>query len=227
MENPSALAAIIRYWKSVLALILVGTLVGLALGFSATKQYSSTAELFLSIQNADTTGEISQTSQYAQDQAANFANMATSERVLSPTITELGLDTTVSELARSVSADVPLNSSAITVSVTYPDAQQAADIANSAAKNLSKLVATLSPKVNNKTSPVVLTQVDTAVPAEAPASPSLPLYAISGLVLGGLGGTAIALVRAIAAARRAPVGAAIPAGPVAGGRHSDTGGERA
>lgn len=202
MESTSALSAILRYWKSVLALALLGTLLGTALVFATGKQYSSTAELFLSIQIAETTGEISQTSQYARDQATNFATMATSERVLAPTIKDLGLDVTVADLAQHITADVPLDSSAITLTVKYSDPEQAADIANAAAEHLIETVTALSPKVNNKTSPVALTKVDTATADSTPVSPSIPLYIIGGLVLGALVGAAIALAQATTATRR-------------------------
>ena len=59
---------------------------------------------------------------------------------MQPVIDDLGLDTTVKELAASVTASNPDGTMLVDISVNDPDPKQASSIANSVAENLRKQV---------------------------------------------------------------------------------------
>ncbi|GAB2484455.1 hypothetical protein GCM10027030_18380 [Luteococcus sediminum] len=193
MDNTTALSTILGRWKLLAITTLAGLLAGLGVSFATQPTYEATSSLFLTLQSVDSAGELAQTSDFTQAEAANYADLATREAVLAPTIQNLGLDSTVSKLSKQVSTEVPLDTSGIAITAKSSDAQQAADIANEASKNLSAYVAKVAPKVGGKATPLALVPVAEATPAEAPSAPSRPLYTLLGGVAGLLAGAGAAL----------------------------------
>ena len=74
---------------------------------SMTKKYTATTRLFFAISGTETATDLAPGSSFAEKQITSCAQVATSPLVLDPVIRNLGLTTTATELAKSVSATVP------------------------------------------------------------------------------------------------------------------------
>ena len=105
---------------------------------------------------------------------SSYAEVATSPRVLTPVIDQLGLRTTPKELAESVEATVPADTVILEIAVTDPDPTRAAQIANAVGDELAKATGDLSPQKENGTKAV---QATTIAEAEVPDEPSSPKIA--------------------------------------------------
>ena len=84
--------------------------------------------------------ELSSGANYINSQIQTYPQLVKTESVLQPVIDDLGLDTTVKELAESVTASNPDGTMLVDISVNDPDPKQASSIANSVAENLRKQV---------------------------------------------------------------------------------------
>lgn len=91
--------------------------------------------------------------------------------MLQPVIDDLDLDMSVAHLRTMVSTTVPLNTTIIAISVTESSPEQAAEIANSLASNLAKVVPDLTPQVDDR-STVRMETIETAVPPSYPSAPA-------------------------------------------------------
>lgn len=172
-------------WLLIVLVGLLGTAIGLAVATTRPLEYTAQADVFVTVTSGQSTGDLAQGSTFSQDQARNFAAIVPREIVLSPVIEELGLATTLAELRKNVEADVPLNTSLITIRATDHDPVMAASIANSIASNLSEAVKSLTPTVNDiKGAPVRADTIESASVPEKPSAPAVPLFALLGLLAG-------------------------------------------
>lgn len=187
----------IRYnWLLIVVGAVLGAAFGTLLASITDREYSATAELFVTVSTGGSTGELAQGSNYSQQQARNFSAVATREIVLGPVIDDLGLDSSVEGLKQRVRVSVPLNTSMISIEVTDPAPDQAALIANSVAKNLAIAVDGLAPEIADlNESPVRLQVVERAAPPTSPAVPNVPLWILLGAAAGIVLGVAWMTVR--------------------------------
>lgn len=173
-------------WLLIVLIGLLGTAIGLAVAAVRPLEYTAQADVFVTVTSGQSTGDLAQGSTFSQDQARNFAAVVPREIVLQPVIDELGLKTSLADLRKNVEADVPLNTSLITIKATDHDPVLAASIANSIASHLAEAVKTLSPTVSDvKGAPVRAETIESASVPEKPSAPVVPLFALLGL-LGGL-----------------------------------------
>ena len=116
---------------------------------------------------------------------------------MQPVIDDLGLDTTVKELAESVTASNPDGTMLVDISVNDPDPKQASSIANSVAENLRKQVtSTIYNDEGDKIiSPVNLTVVQQAYAPASPSSPNVKLNLAAGLAVGVILGIVVAFIK--------------------------------
>jgi capsular polysaccharide biosynthesis protein len=91
-----------------------------AVTFSMTKQYTATTRLFFAVSGTETVTDLAQGSTFAEKQMTSYAQVATSPLVLDPVIRDLGLATTATELAKSVSATVSTGTVILGVAATSP-----------------------------------------------------------------------------------------------------------
>lgn len=202
MGTDDVLGLLRRHWLFVLVLALVGAAAGLAWAATRTPEYTAQAEVIIAVTGGQTTGELAQGSNFSQQQARNFAALATREIVLAPVIDGLELDTSVASLRRSVSATVPLNTSLISLEAVHSSPQTAADISNAVAQELAHTVAELSPRVDDfQGAPVRAQIVETAAVPVVPSSPNVTLYAVFGLLAGLILGVTIQVVSEVAVSR--------------------------
>ena len=152
--------------------------------FTRTPQYTATSELLATYRSSaaasgasSNAGELSSGANYINSQIQTYPQLVKTESVLQPVIDDLGLDTTVKELAASVTASNPDGTMLVDISVNNPDPKQASSIANSVAENLRKQVTSTiySDEGDKIISPVNLTVVQRTLrlPPAHPTSSSI------------------------------------------------------
>ncbi|MDR7187030.1 capsular exopolysaccharide synthesis family protein [Microbacterium trichothecenolyticum] len=200
METRSLLRLIRHHWAVVVACLMLGALGGWALVVTTPREYTASADVFVTVTGGASTSELAQSSNFSQLQARNFSAIATREVVLEPVIETLDLDTTIAQLRRQVSTSVPLNTSVITISATDESPARAAAIANSVSTFLAEVVPSLTPRVDGQ-SPVRLQVIESATAPAAPSSPNVPLLLLTGLLAGLVAATVIVVMRGVVDAR--------------------------
>ena len=172
-----------------------------AVAFIMPPKYTATAEVFATYAGqsgeTQTTNDMSSGANYLNTQIKTYPELVKTEAVLQPVIKDLGLDMTTTDLAGVVTAANPTNTFMVDISAEVGDPQQAADIANSVAKNLADQIS--SDLYNNSSSsgsPIKLTVVQAQTPT-GQSSPNIPLYLAAGLILGLIVGIGVALLKDI------------------------------
>lgn len=173
--------------------------------FLVPPTYSATAQVFAtysdsSVQDDNNISNFSNASTYISNQIQSYPTLATTEAVLKPVIDDLGLDTTVANLAGQITATNPTNTAFVNITAETGDAKQASDIANSVAESLSNVVEK-SLHTSGKESPVKLSVVQRAAEPVTPSSPKVALYLAVGLVAGLILGVFATLIRDLMATR--------------------------
>lgn len=172
-------------WWLVAATTLIALLVAGMFTVLTPNTYSASTQLFVSAQVEGGSGS---GSQYAQDEARSYAEIADSSTVTLPVIKELDLDETSEELAARISAEAPLDTSVINVSVQDSDADQAAAIAEALAQQLKVTAVDLATPRGQTNGSIEVTIVKPAAVPTTPASPRPLNILVAALVLGlGLG----------------------------------------
>lgn len=189
-----------KSWLLILLVALLGGGIGTAAGILKTPTYESSAKLYVSVRSEGAaTGDLVQGTSFARQIVASYAEIATSAIVLDPVIAELGLATTSTELAASLSATAPVNTVGITITATDPDPEAAARLADAVAASLTDVVETTleAPTGPEDTGLVHLTTVQPAEVPVIPSSPNVPMYVIVGFLVGLALGFALAVLRTL------------------------------
>ena len=172
--------------------------------FLAPPKYSATAQVFATYSDSsvqdNNISNINSASTYITNQIQSYPTLATTESVLKPVIDDLGLDTTVANLAGQLTVTNPTNTAFVNITAETGDAKQASDIANSVAESLSNVVEK-SLYASGKESPVKLSVVQRAAEPISPSSPKVALYLAVGLVAGLILGVFATLIRDLMATR--------------------------
>lgn len=177
------------------ALVVLGGVLGYVYAKTQVPIYRSTSSVLLSAERGESTSELVQGSSYVQSLVQTYALMSESNLVLAPVIDELDLDMTVSQLSKAVSADSPLNTAIIEVSVENSDPALAQKINASVANSLAAAVAEVSPQDAQQRPTVRLTSINSATLPVFPISPNTALLAAIGAALGLAVGVAFAFAR--------------------------------
>lgn len=189
--------------------------------FTRTTQYTATAELLATYRtsagsgetgSSGNAGELSSGANYINSQIRTYPQLVKTESVLQPVIDDLGLNTTVSVLAQSVTASNPDGTMLVDLSVKNPDPKTASSIANAVAESLKKQVtSTLYTDEGDKiVSPVNLTVVQQAYAPASPSSPNIPRNLMAGVACGIILGIVAALIKDLMGI---PASALIPMSP--------------
>jgi len=190
MELRDYLAALRRYWSIWAGVTLAALAAALVVVLSTTPSYQASSTVFVAAASDDGPSG----AQFIKQRVTSYPDVARSEAVLGPVIADMGLTTSVAALRDRVSADSPLDSSQIDITVSDADAAQAASIANAIAEKFRQTVEALETP-EGAVAPVSLTVTD---PANAPSSPVSPRPALLlglGLVVGLAFGAAAAVLR--------------------------------
>lgn len=176
--------ALRKSWIVIVALTIVGGLVGV--GYTATlpDSYRAQTSLFVASSTNSSGSDLSQGSTFAQNVVQSYAGLATTSAVLTPVIAELNLDTTPTRLARQITAQTPLNTVFVNISVTDPSAQNATNIANAVARSLRTVATDLAPTSSSGRSPIAISIVAPALVPQNPASPNRHLIQLTAALIG-------------------------------------------
>jgi len=196
VELQDYLAIVRKRWVSIV--LVAGTVIAAAVAATlvATPVYTASAQVYVSVRSAESTTDLLQGSNFTQRQVKSYTDLVTTPRVLDPVIEHLDLDVTPDELAATVRASSPLDTSLITIQVDHPEPQMASDIANSVAESLATEVLALE-KPPAGPSPVRISTVRNASPPIAPSSPDLVRNVALGVLLGLAAGFGIAVLREV------------------------------
>ncbi|MDU0325775.1 polysaccharide biosynthesis tyrosine autokinase [Microbacterium sp. KSW2-21] len=189
MELRDYIRILHRNWVLILVLTILGGAGGFGYAATQTPQYQSTTRLYVSVQadSADpATGDLVQGTTFARQIVASYVDVVTSALVLQPVIDDLNLDTSVGSLASQVTAEAPLNTVNINITVTSTSGAQSAKLADAIASSLVDAVqTTLEPPVSEgAASPVRLTVVQPAVEPSTPFSPRIPVIVVVAALFG-------------------------------------------
>ncbi|MBT2490147.1 polysaccharide biosynthesis tyrosine autokinase [Streptomyces sp. ISL-96] len=226
MELRSILKALARSWPVVLACILLGVAAGWGATTLSTPVYQARAQLFVSAQSGGDTMALQQGNSFSLARVQSYASIVTSRQVTRHVISSLRLDTKPDELAGRITAEAPIGTVLVNITVRDTERRRAADIANAVAYRFSDVVGRLesldpAPPDKVATSPVKLSVTQTASAPSAPVSPRPALNLAAGLLAGLLLGAGAAALRetldttlktadAVAALTSLPVLSSIP-----------------
>ena len=149
-------ARIQRCWWIMASGVAIGLTGAAALTWTSTPLYVSTAKVYVSIRTRPDSTSLIQGSQFAQQQTASYAQVATSPLVLQPVIARLNLPVTPSALANQVSATSPEGTSLISLDAQGSDARQTTLVVNAMADELVKAIGTLETPTTGQGHLVVL-----------------------------------------------------------------------
>lgn len=182
--------ALRRGWLPILLCVALGLAASVLYLRLAPVTYTARSDVYVSTLGGLNVTELSAGASFAEQQARNLSLIATRERVLQPVVQQLGLTQTSADLAKSVTATVPANTSIISLEVTDGSAGDAALIANAVATTLLSTAADLLPPAREGAPAIRLQVVQAAVAAEFPSAPSVlvaPTVGIAGGLVVGLG----------------------------------------
>ncbi|RBY95124.1 hypothetical protein DQ237_15615 [Blastococcus sp. TF02-8] len=189
MEFSEYLAAIRRYWTTVVGVLaLCVALAALALPLTP-RTYEATAQVFVSASPS-----IPNSAQYVNQRVKSYPDVVLSAPVLRPVIEDLDLTESFTSLRARVRAEVPADTSQLRITVSGRDAEAATEIANAVAEQVTVVIPELE-ESRSGDRPVKLTLSDPATPPTSPVSP-VPLFVLGlGVLVGLFLGLAAAVLR--------------------------------
>ncbi|MBV9830860.1 MAG: polysaccharide biosynthesis tyrosine autokinase [Marmoricola sp.] len=161
-----------------------------------TKQYSSTARVFVSTTASDS-ADTFQGSQFAQQRVASYADVVSGLELSQRVIDSLGLHMSALDLSKHINASVVPNTVVLKIDVTDPDPSQAQRIDQEVVSQLQTFVKEIETPPGQRLPLLKATVVDTPRLPTSPDSPK-PLRNLAiGLVLGLLLGFGLAILREV------------------------------
>lgn len=190
------------YWRIVqrrwvVLLACVGLTLGAAIAITAvmTPQYASTARLFISTSEQDSSTSF-QGGMFAVQRVASYADLVQSRELAEAVGQRLDLDDDASALLpEKVQAEVVPETVILQLRATDPSPERAQIIAQAYAEELQELVRQLETPPGGQTAPIKATVVDAASLDESPVSPQPVRNVALGLAIGLALGLALAIVR--------------------------------
>ncbi|GAA3813485.1 polysaccharide biosynthesis tyrosine autokinase [Streptomyces chiangmaiensis] len=194
MDLHGFLKALARRWPTVVVCLALAIGAAFAATALSTPVYEARTQLFVATRTGEDTAQLNQGQSFSQARVQSYAEIVTTRQVTAAVVEELGLHTTPEELASRITAQAPLNTVLIDITVRDTVPRRAARIANAVADRFTSVVERLeTPKrvsgsgqsVRSRMSPVSLGVTQEAVAPTAPVSPRPVLNLVAG-VLGGL-----------------------------------------
>lgn len=178
--------------------VLLGIATSLGITFTTTKQYTASAQLFVSTptQTLDI-GLLGTGANFTDNRVKSYANIVNGPDTLKPVIELLELNVLWNDLAKQVKATAPLDTSLINLSVTDSNPELAAALANAIGKQFETTAALIELKDTAGQSPVKVSLAKYAVVPTSPSSPKPLLNLLLGLILGFGLGIGIGILRQI------------------------------
>ena len=198
MELREFLRILRKRWVLILAITLLGVTAATAYSLVATPEYRSSARVFVSTSGGGSVADLAEGNSFTQQRVKTYAELVSAPIVLDPVIEDLALPTDSEELAKQVSASVPLSTTLIDIEVRDPDPELAAALATRISESLSTAVSEIERVRGGDAasgSPVGLTLVKAAKVQDTPASPNVLLNIALGVIAGLALGVGAAVLR--------------------------------
>lgn len=195
-----------RHFILIAVMTAIGALAGFALTAAMPKVYVATTTQFVRGVPGDGESADYQAAQFAVARAKSYSVMIGNPDVLTGIIDDLALDMTPTTLYSRLTVDNPIDTTLINVTARGRTGDEAQTLSVTAADNLAKFILRLeSAGTSNSKSPI---DIQTAVPAPKPGSPSTPrppLNIAVGTMLGLALGSIAALARDVRSQKRSRV----------------------
>lgn len=199
MELRDYLRVLAKHWFAIILCTVLGVGAAAAITYTAPKIYTAQAQTFIAISSPGSSQQSTQglapDATYTLQRLQSYIQIITSPSVLQPVIDELKLDTTVGALAEQVTAANPIDTVLINVSVSDPDPEKAAAVANAVSVQLGAVIQKLETSITGEVVPVKATLTQPAGVPTAPSSPKTRINLTLGLIVGLALGVAYALLR--------------------------------
>lgn len=183
-----------RLWFIVLAGIAIGAVAATVTSLVQPTRYTATSAIYISAASASDVTDLSQGASFTQQIVKSYAALATSQFVLEPALSKLGISESPSDAAKDISAIAEADTSIIDIQVTNASPLTAARLADNIATQLASAAADLTPTSSPAASAVKVTRVNAAEVPTAPTSPRVGLNVAVGLLAGALLGIGAAIV---------------------------------
>ena len=216
-----------RRWRVVVLCLLAALAAAAFLTWQATPQYASSARIFVSTSESDTSAAY-QGGLFATQRVASYADLVKSRQLAARVNDDLGGELDPDTLTGQVSAEVVPETVILEITATDPDPVVARDIAQAYAEGLRELVADLETPSGSSNALIKASIVDNASVSTDPVSPqplrNLGLAAVLGLLLGV--GLAVARELLDTSVSSAEDVAAVTTAPILGHINNDATGVR-
>ncbi len=187
MELRDYLRTARRRWKIIVTCLLVAVALGALVTVKATPEYSSSARLFVSTSQSDSS-QAYQGGLFSQQRVTSYADLVNGQELSKRIIRALGLAMTPPELSKKISATAVPETVILEITVTDPSPEEAQRLAAAASTQMIKLISDIETPPGKKQAPIKATVVDPASLPMSPVSPkplrNLGLAAVLGLLLG-------------------------------------------
>lgn len=197
MELQDYLGILRKRWASILVITVLSVGAAIGISLAMTPVYQASTQLFVSVQGGASTSDLLQGANFTRQQVSSYTQLVTSPLVLNPVIEDLGLEERAESLSVRVSANSPLNTSLINITVTDQNPAIAAAIADAIAQRFVSMIGDLETPSDGGPSAVKVSIVRDATAPEEPSSPNLPLNAALGLLAGLALGVIFAISREV------------------------------
>ena len=193
MDFKQIIQVLRRRWMTIALLFAIAVGVSAAYTFTATKQYQSTATVFVSANMRDASDAYAAT--YAiSTRMQTYADLATSGEVLDGVISKLDLDLGADALADKIDSEVVPGTAQIRLTVTDRDPAVAQAIDTRLAEDLADYLAAVETPAGTTSSQIIARVTD---PADFQSAPVTPRTALD-LVVAGLIGLVLGIGLAVA-----------------------------
>jgi capsular exopolysaccharide synthesis family protein len=182
-------------WVTVFVTATLTILAALAFTLTQTPQYEAATRLFVSTAAGTSVSDLYSGNRLAQDRVLSYAQLIMGENLAQRTVDRLNLDMDAATVKEEVTAKARLNTVLIDVSVVDSSPVQARDIANALSDEFVIMVRELeTPAEGAKPDARVVVEQRATVPS-SPISPNKKKNLAAGVLLGGMLGIGLALLR--------------------------------
>ncbi len=185
MTLHECVALVGKRWRLVVGVALAFVVLTVGATFLISPIYQAKIQLFIATRaDANNPSQVYEAGAFSAARVKSYAGIVNSPRVLDPVIKQLGMATTASDLGSRVSADTPLDTVLINISVNDASPEVAARVANAIGRQLSQVIVDLETSTGSREPPVRAIVVSEAQPPQNPVWPNLPINLVLGLVVG-------------------------------------------
>jgi succinoglycan biosynthesis transport protein ExoP len=194
MELRDYVRLIARRWRTMLAVLLIVMCAGVGYIVISPKEYAARSQIFFSVGSVEDGDQLLDLTSFSQQRVKSYAAAVTSPRALQPVIDELGLDTTTTQLSRSVDATVPLDTVLLEIVVTGESRQEAQEVAQALNDSMLDLITDLEQPLSGQY-PLEVSVLQDGVLDRGQQGPSAPIILIISFLVGSVLAFAVGLLR--------------------------------